>query len=353
MKLLKHLLEASKTDQDKIYDTSISYTDKDGKSKRIKVKSALSYEKAHPAYKIAAKFLQWYGMKPPKTAGVKGGKEEPKKAGSTKGIGVPTKSKKVVQPKSNIDFKSSAEKRKTSTPQEGPIYKTMVYRDKDPDDVRLAIINKGKSGISDKKYSSLLNAQTDYWEKSVKDKKFFEGVSDWRDRGLSGGRDVIDKYIQKNPPPPIQMKSPVWRGMGMDKSSYNKFLKMLEGKSEIKLPPSSFSFDVNTAVEFAAQTQQVIINLRSECNELNAIALSELPGQESIYSDKEKELITPSNATYKIESVKTVEFEYNVDKITMVNLIQKCGMTESVDTFADFSKDEFMDSLFGPTQTSS
>ena len=146
------------------------------------------------------------------------------------------------------------------------------------------------------------------------------------------------------------MKSPVWRGMGMAPKMYDKFMKMLDGKSEIKLPAMSYSFDVNNAVEFADADHQVIMNLKSECNELNAIALSDLPGQESVYSDKEKELITPSNATYKIESVKTVEFDYSPDKITMINLIQKCGMNELDETVVDFSKDKFMDSVLGPTQ---
>jgi len=343
MKLLE-ALDSSQTDR--IYNTQISYVDKDGKSKKIKVSSALSYEKTHPAYKTALKFLKWYDVKPPKNIPKPNAKGEVPKTTSTKKEKVPTKLSK-------IDFKSSAEKHKTSTQQDKPVFKTIVSHQKEPDEIRDAIINKGKSGISDKSYGSLLNKQTDYWKNSVKDKKFFEAVSDWRDSGLANGRTFIDKFIQKNPPPPIKMKSPVWRGMGMAPAMYDKFMKMIDGKSEIKLPPSSFSFDVNTAVDFADQDCQVIMNLKSECNELNAIALSDLPGQESIYSDVEKELITPSNATYKIESVKTVKFDYSPDKITMVNLIQKCGMTESVDTFADFSKDEFMDSLMGPTQNPS
>lgn len=350
MKLLKQLLEISDVDIERIYNNPISYTDGDGKSKRIKLKSALSYEKDHPAYKQAKKMLGFYDLKPPKTTSTKKGKEEPKKTGSTKKSDVPTKSKAGVQPKSKIDFKSSAEKRKPNNTEETPIFKTIVYSEKDADDVRHAIINKGKSGISNQKYKSLLGKQTEYWGNAVKDKKFFEAVSNWRDRGIPQGRVIIDEFIQKNPPPPIKMKSPVWRGMGLAPAMYDKFMKMIEGKSELKLPPSSFSFDVNTAVEFADSDYQIIMNLKSECNELNAITLSELPGQDSIYAENEKELITPSNATYKIESVKTVEFKYNREKITMVNLIQKCGMNEAEENVADFSKDKFMDSIMGPTQ---
>lgn len=337
MKLLTHLLELSDKDTQRVYNTMIPYTDENGKTKRIKVSSALSYEKNHPAYREAKKMLGYYNIKPPKDL-------------ATKKAGVVAKPKSTIKPKSKIDFKSDVEKRKSKEKPTGPIFKSIVSHERQPEEIRDAIINKGKSGISDKAYSSLLSKQTEYWAKAVKDKKFFEAVSDWRDGGMANGRTIIDKFIQKNPPPPIKMKSPVWRGMGLAPAMYDKFMKMIQGKSEIKLPPSSFSFDVNTAVEFADTDYQVIMNLKSECSELNAIALSDLPGQQSIYSDKEKELITPSNATYKIESVKTVEFDWSRDKITMVNLIQKCGMTEAEENVADFSKDEFMDSIMGPTQ---
>jgi ribosomal protein S20 len=310
-------------------DEDITYRDTNGKTKTIKLSSAITYPKTHPAYKMAISLMKTKSGNKPATTNKK-----------------PNVKNKIAK----SDFKTSAEKSKKSIQQDKPIFKTIVSHEKDPDDIRNAIINKGKSGISDKAYSSLLNTQKDYWKNSLKDKKFIEDVSDWRDSGIREGRLAIDEFIQKNPPPPLKMKSPVWRGMGMAPKMYDKFMKMLDGKSEIKLPSMSYSFDVNAAVEFADADHQVIMNLKSECNELNAIALSDLPGQESVYSDKEKELITPSNATYKIESVKTVEFDYSPDKITMVNLIQKCGIDESVDTFADFSKDEFMDSLLGPTQ---
>lgn len=278
-----------------------------------------------------------------KAAIQKGSHEDPK---AKKG----EKPKAAVKPNSMFGGDYKKDRLQPKVKEEPPVNKTIVYREKDADDVRIAIRNKGKSGISDKAYKSLLSKQTEYWGNAVKDKKFFEAVSNWRDRGIPQGRVEIDKFIQKNPPPPIKMKSPVWRGMGLAPAMYDKFMKMIEGKSEIKLPPSSFSFDVNTAVEFADSDYQIIMNLKSECNELNAITLSELPGEDSIYAENEKELITPSNATYKIESVKTVKFEYNRENITMINLIQKCGMNESEETFADFSKDKFMDSIFGPTQ---
>lgn len=350
MKLLTQLLELSDKDTQRVYNTMISYADENGKNKKIKVSSALSYEKNHPAYIQAKKMLGYYNIKPPKDLATKKGKGETPKTGSTKKAGVVTKPKAAVQPKSKVDFKSDAEKRKSAAKPTGPVYKSIVSHERQPEEIRDAIINKGKSGISDKAYSSLLSKQTEYWGKAVKDKKFFEAVSDWRDGGMANGRTIIDKFIQKNPPPPIKMKSPVWRGMGLTKPGYEKFMKMIDGKSEIKLPPSSFSFDVNTAVEFADTDYQIVMNLKSECNELNAIALSDLPGQQSIYSDKEKELITPSNSTYRIESVKTVTFDWSPDNITMVNLIQKCGMTEAEENVADFSKDEFMDSIMGPTQ---
>jgi hypothetical protein len=342
MKLLKDILvEAmSNIDQDRVYDTMIPYTDDKGKNKKIKLRSALSYEKNHPAYKTAIKLLKWYDIKPPKVTPTKKSKAELPKKPSAK-----TKLKKA-------DFKSSAEKDKKPIKQNSsvPVYKKMTSRERSPDDIRDAIIAKAKAGISDSAYSSIVKKQSDYWNNSIKNKDFVESVSNWRDAGIPKGRLEIDEFIKKNPPPPLKMKKPVWRGMGMTKPGYKKFLKNLEGKTEIKLPPMSFSFDANVAVEFANDYNQIILNVRSECNELNAVALSDLPGQDSIYSDKEKELITPSNATYIIESIKEVDFFWSNENISVVNLIQKCGMSEAEENVTDFSKDKFMDAVLGYTQ---
>ena len=151
-------------------------------------------------------------------------------------------------------------------------------------------------------------------------------------------------------PQTIKTKNRIWRGMGMTKPGYEKFLKSIKDKTEIKLPPSSFSFAVDVARYRAEDSNMsVVIGVKSECNELKGLALSRVPDSPSQYEVTEREIIPPSNAVYKVESIREVE-DNRGDKVTIVSLIQKCGMNESDEDVADFSKDSFMYSVLGPTQ---
>jgi hypothetical protein len=95
----------------------------------------------------------------------------------------------------------------------------------------------------------------------------------------------IDEMLKSEPPPVVHAKA-LYRGMAMKSSDYTKFMKSFKEGSTIDLPISSFSFDANTATEFAnnvgnanatidkANNQSIIIKVVNSTNTFNGFCMN-------------------------------------------------------------------------------
>lgn len=175
----------------------------------------------------------------------------------------------------------------------------------------------------------------------------------------------IDKFFKKYPPPPIETKEPVYRGMIISKSEYLKILEDFNNKKNIKLPISSFTTFFDTATQFAnpakhpvadenRKNYSVVFRVKSECDKLNAFSMNsnvvskELRSTVKKYSD-EHEVLMPSNQKYKVDKIHYVKFSDELSSaksMAFIDLVQKCSKNEGVDDDMDLTNDKFYVDLF-------
>ena len=174
----------------------------------------------------------------------------------------------------------------------------------------------------------------------------------------------IDELLKNIPPPPIETKEPVYRGMIVSKKNYLKILEDFNNKKNIKLPIGSFTTFFDTATQFANpeshpvadethKNYSVIFRVKSECDRLNGFSMNSNIVSKKIrdtvkeFSD-EHEVLMASNQKYKVDKINYVKFsdEFSPAKsMTFIDLVQKCAKNEGVDDDLDFTKDEFYKNL--------
>ena len=73
----------------------------------------------------------------------------------------------------------------------------------------------------------------------------FEGaVAYYQNENSSKMLPEIDKYLKKNPPPPIKTDDFVYRGITLHKEAYNKLINHFTNRNEVKLPMQSFTLNL-------------------------------------------------------------------------------------------------------------
>ena len=174
----------------------------------------------------------------------------------------------------------------------------------------------------------------------------------------------IDELLKHIPPPPIETKEPVYRGMIVSKKDYLKILEDFNNKKNVKLPIGSFTTFLDTATQFsnpeshpvADETHKnysVVFRVKSECGKLNGFSMNSNIVSKRIkdtvkeFSD-EHEVLMASNQKYKVDKINYVKFsdEFSPAKsMAFIDLVQKCAKNEGVDDDLDFTKDEFYKNL--------
>jgi len=215
-----------------------------------------------------------------------------------------------------------------------------------------------------------IKKQSEWIKKIIKDKvipidlynKTMEAWQHSMDRTALGNIDELLKHI---PPPPIETKEPVYRGMIVSKKDYLKILEDFNNKKNVKLPIGSFTTFFDTATDFANpqshpvadethKNYSVVFRVKSECDKLNGFTMNSNIVSKGIkdtvkeFSD-EHEVLMASNQKYKVDKINYVKFsdEFSPAKsMAFIDLVQKCAKNEGVDDDLDFTKDEFYKNIF-------
>ena len=188
---------------------------------------------------------------------------------------------------------------------------------------------------------------------------------DWQNWSDKGSLKSIDKLLKNYPPPPIETKEPIYRGIILSKKEYTKLLEDFNNKKNIKLPIGSFTTFFDTATKFANPIEHpvideshkpysVVFRVKSECDRLNAFSMNsnivskQLKAVAKKYSD-EHEILMPSNQKYKVDKINYVKFsdKKSFDKsMAFIDLIQTCTQNEAIEDDMDLTNDEFYTNIF-------
>jgi hypothetical protein len=185
----------------------------------------------------------------------------------------------------------------------------------------------------------------------------------WSDRGSLKS---IDKLLKNHPPPPIETKEPIYRGIILSKKEYTKLLEDFNNKKNIKLPISSFTTSFETAADFANPIEHplmiktgdkpysVVFRVKSECDKLNAFSMNSNIVSKRLkpYSESfshEHEVLMSSNQKYKVDKINYVKFSDKksfAKSMAFIDLVQKCAKNEAIEDDIDLTNDEFYKNIF-------
>jgi hypothetical protein len=186
----------------------------------------------------------------------------------------------------------------------------------------------------------------------------------WQNKNDNSNLKIIDAFLKKNEGFTIPTKDYVQRGIAVSKKVADKILKDFSNPKTVKLPISSFSLKLGTALQFAvdrdnyndSKNHSVIFRVKSECGNLKAYNMNANMGWvkkgKEYFSEyaHEMEVLMPSNQRYVVEKINRYKFnaEDEVRSSTIIHLIQKCGKFEGVETenLLDLSEDKFYEAVF-------
>lgn len=239
------------------------------------------------------------------------------------------------------------------------LYKHMVSRWADKKEKNVVKIEK-----------AVIKQQGEWLKKLIKDgainsDRYDSDMLDWQKSANRDSLNSIDKFLKKNPPPPIQTKEPVYRGIIVSKKEYLKLLEDFNNKKNIKLPIGSFTTFFDTATQFANPIEHPVVNesnkpysvvfrVKSECDKLNAFSMNSnivskrLRGIAKVYSD-EHEILMPSNQKYKVDKINYVKFSDKksfAKSMAFIDLVQTCAKNEAIEDDMDLTNDEFYKNIF-------
>jgi len=285
------------------------------------------------------------------------------------------KSKDINTSKSSDLFKGDYEKKrntKVKVPIESP--KVKIISKKIDDIVNLYFhMNLNWNNKKEKQVVKIEKAtikkQGEWVNKLIKDKvlpiDLYNNIMDaWQDDADRIALGDIDELLKHIPPPPIETKEPVYRGMILSKKDYVKILEDFNNKKNVKLPIGSFTTFFDTATKFANphfhpvadethKNYSVVFRVKSECDKLNGFSMNSNIVSKKIrdtvkkYSD-EHEVLMASNQKYKVDKINYVKFSDKFSpakSMAFIDLVQKCAKNEGVDDDLDFTKDEFYKNL--------
>jgi hypothetical protein len=244
-----------------------------------------------------------------------------------------------------------------------------------------SFINKEKDGDTDNSFVGISKAndknQSKWVKKQAKKKNtYISDMYSYQSMINKGALNRIDEMLKLDPPPPVQTNA-LYRGMAMTQKDYSKFIKSFKEGNNIDLPISSFSFDANTATEFAnnvgnanatinkANNQSIMIKVVNSRNTFNGFCMNanidnvsaqKLPG---VGVDDFKnwrgqhEVLLPSNNKYKVVKTESKKMEggRSLTIITLEQIVTKneIKLREFID---DNEKDILKKHLQYPNRTS-
>jgi hypothetical protein len=188
----------------------------------------------------------------------------------------------------------------------------------------------------------------------------------WQNWSDKNSLKSIDKLLKNNPPPPIETKEPIYRGIIVSKKEYAKLLEDFNNKKNIKLPISSFTTSFETAANFANPIEHplmlktsdkpysVVFRVKSECDKLNAFSMNsnivskQLKDTVKDFSH-ESEILMPSNQKYKVDKINYVKFSDKksfAKSMAFIDLVQTCSKNEVIEDDVDLTNDEFYTNIF-------
>jgi hypothetical protein len=239
------------------------------------------------------------------------------------------------------------------------LYKHMVSRWADKKEKNVVKIEK-----------AVIKQQGEWLKKLVKEgvinpDRYDSDMFAWQKSADRDSLNSIDKFFKKNPPPPIETKEPIYRGIIVSKKEYLKLLEDFNNKKNIKLPIGSFTTFFDTATQFANPIEHpvideshkpysVVFRVKSECDRLNAFSMNSnivskrLRGIAKVYSD-EHEVLMPSNQKYKVDKINYVKFSDKISfakSMAFIDLVQKCAKNEVIEDDVDLTNDEFYKNIF-------
>ena len=242
-------------------------------------------------------------------------------------------------------------------------------------------INKEKGGDTDNSFvgiSQANNKNQSKWVKKQAKKKntYISDMYSYQSMINKGALNRIDEMLKLDPPPPVQTNA-LYRGMAMTPKDYSKFIKSFKEGSNIDLPISSFSFDANTATEFAnnvgnanatinkANTQSIMMKIVNSRNTFNGFCMNanidnvsaqKLPGvgvDDFKNWSGQHEVLLPSNNKYKVvkTEVKKMQGGRSLTVITLeqIGVKNEIKLREFID---DNEKDILKKHLQYPNRTS-
>jgi hypothetical protein len=192
-----------------------------------------------------------------------------------------------------------------------------------------------------------------------------KSMSRWQNSMDKNALYNINEILTQVPPPPIETKEPVYRGMIVSKKDYLKILEDFNNKKTIKLPIGSFTTFFDTATQFANpethpvvdesnKKYSVVFRVKSECDKLNGFVMNSNIVSKKIknivkeFSD-EHEILMVSYQKYKVDKINYVKFsdEFSPSKsMVFIDLIQKCAKNEAIEDDIDLTNDEFYKNIF-------
>jgi hypothetical protein len=188
----------------------------------------------------------------------------------------------------------------------------------------------------------------------------------WQNKADKGSLKSIDKLLKNYPPPPIETKEPIYRGIILSKKEYTKLLEDFNNKKNIKLPISSFTTSFETAADFANPIEHplmiktsdkpysVVFRVKSECDKLNAFSMNSNIVSKRLkpYSESfshEHEVLMSSNQKYKVDKINYVKFSDKksfAKSMAFIDLVQVCTQNEAIEDDMDLTNDEFYTNIF-------
>ena len=200
-------------------------------------------------------------------------------------------------------------------------------------------------------------------EKDVYTQAIGNAMYKWQNNNDNSQLKRIDSFLKKHNDFIVPTNKFIQRGIAVSKQVRDKILEDFSNPKTVKLPIGSFSLRLGTALSFSQdrddskKVHSIVFRVKSECGKIKGYNMNSnlywvKKGKEyfSDYED-EMEVLMPSNQRYVVEKIHKYKFDKDAvltKSTTVIDLIQKCGKFEAVETetLLDLSDDKFYEAVF-------
>ncbi len=185
---------------------------------------------------------------------------------------------------------------------------------------------------------------------------FLNNQVKWQDSVTYNNLKNMDKFLKKNPPPPIETDEFVYRGVSISQKAYNKLINDFNNPKTIKFPIQSFTTHLDIAIQFTdgGKAKPVMFRIKSQCSKLKGYYLNSAKkaaknGKNIFGYDKENEILFSSNQKYVVDKIHKTKFyvgEHGEKDYTVIDMIQKCSTNEAEENnVLDLTDDKFYQAI--------